>query len=115
MAIPETPTAATPSTLKRRRSPVQAWTIFAQFMSIMCILASLVFALYVSVSVNGVIGGTLSGLEVSLYLPALLFIPLIIARVIGKKHNMVALILSIVTFFLAACGGSILFMLPYMF
>ena len=69
MAIPETPTAATPPSLKPTRTPAQAWTRFAQVMSFMLILGSLAFGIFVSVEGSGgLISETWGFLKVIFYL-----------------------------------------------
>jgi cytochrome bd-type quinol oxidase subunit 2 len=109
MAIPETPTAATPPSLKPTRTPAQAWTRFAQVMSFMLILGSLAFGIFVSVEGSGgLISETWGFLKVIFYLPLFLLIPLIVSLVVNKKHKIAALVISLVTFFLVACLAAFL-------
>jgi len=107
MAIPETPTVATPPTPRQRRTPMQAWTRFAQVMSILLILASFAFGLFVSLGgYGGLIGGSWTWMEAAFYFPLLLLIPLIVSWVVYKKHKVLALVLSLVTFVMLACPAA---------
>ena len=107
MAIPETPTVATPPTPRQRRTPMQAWTRFSQVMSIVLILASFAFGLFVSLGgYGGLIGGSWTWMEAAFYFPLLLLIPLIVSWVVYKKHKVLALVLSLVTFVMLACPAA---------
>ena len=104
MVITETQAAATPPTLKQRRTHMQAWTRFSQVMSIVLILASFAFGLFVSLGgYGGLIGGSWAWMEAAFYLPLLLLIPLIVSWVVYRQHKVLALVLSLVTFVMLAC------------
>ncbi len=104
MSIPETMNTVTPTPNSSPNTPglLVVWMIFTQVVSILIIIGAVAAGLFMSLmGSGGLVGGSWSFLEVALYLPLFMLIPIIASWVaFAKKKVRTTLVLTIMPFVL---------------